>query len=141
MTHTPEAIRAAELANAMVLERYEKSKPIYRAETFEGQMAESSHIACTRYIRTVSDAVEAVTDPKRAHSMLGVADIGSLRQFILPKPVDPLVSAMMSLVPLIPQPSPGETYADAMARETYAALDAAGFEIVRKGGLPTPGEK
>ena len=117
MTHTPEAIRAAELANAMVLERYEKSQPIYRAETFEGQMAESSHIAFTRYIRTVSDAVEA------AHS------VHQLRQFILPKPVDPLADMLKS-----------EGYYMDTDR-LRKALDAAGFEIVRKGGLPTPGEK
>lgn len=137
MTHTPEAIRAAELANAesvagQVVEPYQY-----------GPNGVAERRAFARYIRTVSDAVEAVSDylDSIGHEVAVLTQQEALAKFILPKPVDPLVKVMMCLVPGIPQPNPGESYADAMARKTYAALDAAGFEIVRKGDLPTPGEK
>ena len=124
---SPEAIRAAELANA-------ESKGCRVVEPYqydENGLAERRAFA--RYIREVSDAVKAAREAGGGGADTWcLVDFAQLSRFILPDPVDPLLEALNGLVPEIGAP-PGVPPAEHLATNLRQALASAGYEIRKVG--------
>jgi len=123
--HSPEAIKAAELVNAVAAEQ--KHTTNWKPSDANDVGGYESVIALARYIREVSDAVKALNEAV-ASAKCRASHWERSNAFILPDPVDPLVEAVNHGLDHM-----GALTEAQVAHRIQQHLTAAGYEIRKVG--------